>query len=109
MTNTIILLSSGVTITSAHRAILSGGRETAINNLFLTLVLGGLFTSIQGFEYMVAPFSINDGIFGSLFFMLTGFHGLHVFVGSLFLLVCLQRHVNYQFTIRHHVGFEAAA
>ena len=103
------MLSSGVTITSAHRGILTCQRGMAIFTIFLTLLLGLLFTSIQAFEYLVAPFSINDGIFGSLFFVLTGFHGFHVFVGSLFLIVCLYRQVGYQFTVKQHIGFEAAA
>ena len=104
--NTIILLSSGVTITCAHRAILAGERAATINGIIWTVGYGVLFTCIQAYEYNEAPFSINDGIFGSLFFMLTGFHGFHVFVGSIFLLVCLYRQVNYHFTRKQHVGFE---
>jgi cytochrome c oxidase subunit 3 len=75
--NTIILLSSGVTVTGAHRAILSGEREKTTNCLIATIIYGLIFSFIQAYEYNVAPFSINDGIFGSLFFMLTGFHGFH--------------------------------
>jgi cytochrome c oxidase subunit 3 len=78
------------------------------NSLWATIGYGMLFTCIQYYEYTVAPFSLNDGIFGSLFFVLTGFHGLHVLVGSIFLAVCLLRHINYHFTSNHHVGFEAA-
>jgi heme/copper-type cytochrome/quinol oxidase subunit 3 len=104
--NTIILLSSGVTITCAHRAILAGERLATINGIIWTVGYGLLFTCIQAYEYFWAPFSMNDGVFGSLFFMLTGFHGFHVFVGSIFLLVCLSRQVNYHFTRRQHVGFE---
>jgi heme/copper-type cytochrome/quinol oxidase subunit 3 len=78
------------------------------NSLWATIGYGTLFTCIQYYEYTVAPFSLNDGIFGSLFFVLTGFHGLHVLVGSIFLAVCLLRHINYHFTSNHHVGFEAA-
>jgi cytochrome c oxidase subunit 3 len=62
---------------------------------------------VQGYEYQNALFSINDGIFGSLFFMLTGFHGFHVLVGTIFLIVCLYRQINYHFTRRQHVGLEA--
>ena len=104
--NTIILLSSGVTITVAHRAILAGKRETTINGIIWTVAYGLLFTCVQAYEYNCAPFSINDGIFGSLFFMLTGFHGFHVLVGSIFLLICLHRQINYHFTRRQHVGLE---
>lgn len=75
--NTIILLSSGITITSCHRSILAGERMTTINSLVATILYGIIFTFVQGYEYNVAPFSINDGIFGSLFFLLTGFHGFH--------------------------------
>jgi heme/copper-type cytochrome/quinol oxidase subunit 3 len=72
----------------------------------MTIYYGGIFTYIQALEYCVAPFSINDGVFGSLFFMLTGFHGFHVLVGSIFLAVCFQRQINYHFTVRQHVGLE---
>lgn len=106
--NTCILLSSGVTITWAHRAVFSSDRHDMGNGLWATIGYGFLFSCIQYYEYSVAPFSINDGIFGSLFFMLTGFHGLHVFVGAIFLVVCLARHINYHFTSNHHVGFECA-
>jgi cytochrome c oxidase subunit 3 len=68
---------------------------------------GLIFTVVQAYEYNIAPFSINDGIFGSLFFMLTGFHGFHVLVGTIFLIVCLYRQINYHFTRRQHVGLEA--
>lgn len=78
------------------------------NSLIATISYGVLFTFIQYYEYTVAPFSINDSIFGSLFFMLTGFHGLHVLVGTIFLIVCLIRHFNLHFTINQHVGFECA-
>ena len=83
--NTLILLSSGVTVTCAHRAILAGERAATINGLLATLMYGGVFTFVQAYEYSVAPFSINDGIFGSLFFMLTGFHGFH----DIFLIVIM--------------------
>lgn len=83
--NTVILLSSGVTVTCAHRAILAGERATTTNGLFATITYGGIFTFVQAYEYNVAPFSINDGIFGSLFFMLTGFHGFHGWIYFLLL------------------------
>ena len=106
--NTIILLSSGVSITCAHRAILAGERSATINGLIFTILYGIIFIFVQAYEYSVAPFSINDGIFGSLFFMLTGFHGFHILVGTIFLIVCLYRQINYHFTRRHHVGLEAS-
>jgi heme/copper-type cytochrome/quinol oxidase subunit 3 len=68
-----------------------------------------MFTILQLFEYIDAPFNINDGIYGSTFFMATGFHGFHVLVGTIFLAVCLYRGIKYHFTDKHHVGFEAAA
>lgn len=78
------------------------------NGIIATVVYGLIFTVVQGYEYNVAPFSINDSIFGSLFFVLTGFHGFHVLIGTLFLIVCLYRHINYHFTRKQHIGFECA-
>jgi heme/copper-type cytochrome/quinol oxidase subunit 3 len=74
----------------------------------MTVFYGILFTFIQYYEYTVCLFSINDSVFGSLFFMLTGFHGLHVMVGTIFLIVCLFRHLSLHFTVNHHVGLESA-
>lgn len=107
--NTLILLSSGVSITWAHRAIIAGNRANTIIGLGITILLGIIFTLCQLFEYITAPFGINDGVYGSVFYMATGFHGFHVFVGTTFLVVCLLRQVFYHFTIEHHFGFEAAA
>jgi len=107
--NTIILLLSGVTITWAHHAIISGNRSQSIYGLFLTVFLGVIFSGLQVYEYIEASFNISDGIYGSTFFMATGFHGFHVLIGSLFLIVCLIRLVKYHFTKTHHIGFEAAA
>jgi len=75
----------------------------------LTIVLAIVFTAFQGFEYVSANFSITDGIFGSTFFMATGFHGFHVLIGTIFLCVCLVRMALNHFTTEHHFGFEAAA
>jgi heme/copper-type cytochrome/quinol oxidase subunit 3 len=102
--NTAILLASGVTITWTHRATFSGNRDNVIDSLFATLALGILFSLIQYYEYAVATFCINDGIYGSLFFVLTGFHGLHIIVGSIILGVCLVRQVSYHFTKTQHIG-----
>jgi len=104
--NTIILLSSGVTVTYAHRAILAGSRYSSLDGLYWTVVYGFFFTLIQGYEYSFSDYSINDGAFGSLFFLLTGFHGLHVIIGAIFLSVCLYRQIEYHFTRQHHIGLE---
>jgi heme/copper-type cytochrome/quinol oxidase subunit 3 len=77
--------------------------------LGLTLFLGFIFLALQGFEYISAPFDISDGIYGSCFFLATGFHGFHVFIGATFLTVCFIRGCLHHFTQEHHVGFEAAA
>jgi len=107
--NTLILLLSGATVTWSHHSMIHGNRIQCITGLILTLILATGFTALQGYEYLEAPFSIADGIYGSSFFMATGFHGFHVIVGSIFLLVCLIREFKYHFTTTHHVGFEAAA
>jgi len=107
--NTMILLLSGVTVTWAHHAIVAGDREGVITGLLFTVTLGAIFTFFQYVEYAEAGFSISDGCYGSTFFMATGFHGFHVLVGSIFLMVCLIRQINYHFTKQHHFGFEAAA
>jgi heme/copper-type cytochrome/quinol oxidase subunit 3 len=82
-------LSSGVSITWAHRSILAANRSHTIIALAITIGLGLIFTVCQAFEYYSAPFSINDGVYGSIFYMTTGFHGFHVLVGTIFLLVGL--------------------
>jgi len=107
--NTIVLLTSGATITWSHHAILEGDHSSATQSLFLTVLLGAYFTGLQTLEYFEAPFSIADSVYGTTFFVATGFHGLHVIIGSTFLLVCLYRLVSYHFSSAHHLGFEAAA
>ena len=107
--NTVILLSSGVSVTWAHRAILANLRNDGLIALIYTVFLGGLFTACQIYEYINAPFSINDGIYGSIFYVATGFHGLHVIIGTIFLCVCLGRHYYGHFTAKIHLGFEFAA
>nr|YP_007374592.1 cytochrome c oxidase subunit III [Dermophis mexicanus]ACS37046.1 cytochrome c oxidase subunit III [Dermophis mexicanus] len=107
--NTAVLLASGVTVTWAHHSIMSDNRKEAIYALMLTIMLGLYFTALQATEYYEAPFTISDGIYGSTFFVATGFHGLHVIIGSTFLTVCLIRQILYHFTSKHHFGFEAAA
>nr|YP_010578693.1 cytochrome c oxidase subunit III [Pyrrhura perlata]UZP16956.1 cytochrome c oxidase subunit III [Pyrrhura perlata] len=107
--NTAILLASGVTVTWAHHSITEGGQKQAIQALTLTILLGLYFTILQATEYYEAPFSIADSVYGSTFFVATGFHGLHVMIGSSFLLICLLRLTKFHFTPSHHFGFEAAA
>jgi len=107
--NTIILVSSGVRVTWAHHALIINNFKQTQTSLIITVVLGIYFTILQGLEYYEARFSFADGIYGSTFFIATGFHGLHVIVGTLFLIVCLIRHINGQFRFNHHFGFEAAA
>ena len=107
--NTVILLTSGASVTWAHHAILAGQRSQALVSLWITIVLAAVFTGLQVMEYIEAPFTITDGVYGSTFYLATGFHGFHVFVGTIFLFVCLVRSYKNHFTINHHFGFEAAA
>ena len=107
--NTIILLTSGASVTWAHHAILAGNRQQAIAALTFTVVLAAIFTGFQAYEYLEAPFTISDSVYGSTFYISTGFHGLHVFIGMIFLTVCLFRLIQHHFTKNHHFGFEAAA
>nr|YP_009738132.1 cytochrome c oxidase subunit III [Ctenolepisma villosum]QIB71364.1 cytochrome c oxidase subunit III [Ctenolepisma villosum] len=107
--NTAILLASGVTVTWAHHSLMEGNHTQALQGLILTVFLGVYFTALQAFEYYEAPFTISDAVYGSTFFMATGFHGLHVIIGSTFLMVCLLRHLMFHFSSNHHFGFEAAA
>nr|WLV90322.1 cytochrome c oxidase subunit III [Rhacodactylus sp. KGeiss-2023a] len=107
--NTAVLLASGVTVTWAHHAIMAGNRPQATQALILTILLGLYFTLLQAMEYFEAPFTISDGTYGSTFFVATGFHGLHVIIGTSFLMICLIRQVQHHFTTNHHFGFEAAA
>ena len=107
--NTIILLTSGTTVTWAHHALRENKRSGLIWGLVLTVILGVLFTCIQAYEYAHAGFGFTDGIYSSTFFMATGFHGAHVIIGSIFLMVCLARSIAGHFKPDHHFGFEAAA
>jgi cytochrome c oxidase subunit 3 len=107
--NTLILLTSGCTVTWAHHALKHNDRNGLIQGLALTVLLGIMFTSFQAWEYLHAPFGFKDGIYTSTFFMATGFHGFHVIVGTIFLLVCLVRAIKGHFKPDHHFGFEAAA
>lgn len=107
--NTAILLSSGATVTWAHHSIVSGNKNDAVQGLTLTVILGLLFTALQAMEYIEAPFCIADSVYGTTFFVATGFHGFHVIVGTIFLFICLLRLSLSHFTRSHHFGFEAAS
>ena len=123
--NTLILLCSGTTVTWAHHALIHGQRggemkglwgiigvgdnDSLKKGLWLTIVLGILFSTLQVVEYIEAPFPFAGINYGTTFFMATGFHGFHVLVGTIFLIVCLVRAYNGHFTPRQHFGFEAAA
>ena len=107
--NTLILLLSGVTVTWAHHALIMGNRKNLIRGLGITILLGIAFTTLQAVEYAHAGFSFSGGIYGSTFFMATGFHGFHVIVGTIFLTVCFFRARAGHFKPEHHFGFEAAA
>jgi cytochrome c oxidase subunit III len=107
--NTLILLCSGTTVTWAHHALIHGDRDGLKKGLWATIALGALFSAIQAYEYANAPFGFADNIYTSAFFMATGFHGFHVLVGTIFLLVCQLRAYRGDFTPRQHFGFEAAA
>jgi cytochrome c oxidase subunit 3 len=107
--NTFILLCSGLTVTYAHHALISRNTFFLLDGLIFTLFLAILFLFFQFLEYSTAAFSIADGIYGSTFFMATGFHGFHVMIGTIFLYVCGMRAKANHFTSDHHVGLEAAA
>ena len=107
--NTLILLTSGTTVTWAHHALLENNRKGLIWGLALTIALGLTFTGVQAWEYAHAAFHYSGNMYGAAFFMATGFHGAHVIIGSIFLIVCLFRALAGQFTPTQHLGFEFAA
>ena len=118
LVNTLTLLLSGTTVTWAHHALQQGDRKSAKIGLFLTILLGVMFTSIQAYEYnhilehkyfFGGEGAENSGLYGSAFFMATGFHGFHVLIGTIFLTVCLFRLIGGGFKPEQHFGFEAAA
>lgn len=106
--NTVILLSSGFTVTYAHHSVICGNREGALNGLIITVILAVIFTGLQGIEYTVSSFTISDGVYGSCFYFGTGFHGLHVMIGTAFIAVGLWRVLAYHSTTTHHLGLEAS-
>ena len=111
--NTALLLTSGVTLTIAHHALIANQRAKTILWMWITVALGATFVAVQAFEYIHAYRDLNlklsSGIFGSTFFMLTGFHGFHVFVGMLMLTFITLRLMKGHFTLERHFGFEGAA
>ncbi len=107
--NTLILLCSGTTVTWAHHSLIHGDRDGLKKGLWATIALGILFSAIQAYEYSHAPFGFGGNTYSSAFYMATGFHGFHVIVGTIFLIVCLKRAYNGDFTPKQHFGFEAAA
>lgn len=109
---TLLLLLSGCTVTWAHAAIIENDKENFILSLGLTVLIGFVFLGFQAYEYTHLVhdyFGFKDGIFPSTFYMATGFHGFHVFVGALFLAVCYLRAKKDHFSDKNHFGFEAAA
>lgn len=105
--NTILLLSSGVTITYAHHSLIQGNRKGALYGTVVTILLAIVFTFFQGVEYTVSSFTISDSVYGSCFYFGTGFHGLHVIIGTAFLAVGLWRLTAYHLTDHHHLGYES--
>jgi cytochrome c oxidase subunit 3 len=107
--NTLILLTSGTTVTWAHHALLENDRQGLKWGLILTIALGAAFTAVQAYEYSHAAFAFKGHIYGATFFMATGFHGAHVLIGTTFLIVCLIRAYLGHFTPKQHIGFEFCA
>nr|YP_009731725.1 cytochrome c oxidase subunit III [Limassolla lingchuanensis]QHR79701.1 cytochrome c oxidase subunit III [Limassolla lingchuanensis] len=107
--NTMILLSSGITITWAHNAIINNNHSQSMQSMILTVILGLYFSMLQLYEYIEAPFSIADSVYGATFFLATGFHGLHVIIGTIFIAISMLRILSLHFSSKHHVGFEASA
>jgi heme/copper-type cytochrome/quinol oxidase subunit 3 len=106
--NTLILLTSGVSLTWAHHAVVTGNRASTVLGLVVTITLGIIFTFFQYLEYVEATFTITDSIYGATFFGATGLHGARVIVGTILLIVCFLRALDYEFTKHHRLGFELA-
>nr|ATF28661.1 cytochrome c oxidase subunit III [Typhlocyba sp. EMHAU-15062510] len=109
MLNTMILLGSGISITWAHNELINKNYSKMNQAMIITVMLGMYFTLMQLYEYIESPFCISDSVYGSTFFMATGFHGLHVIIGTIFILVSTSRNYKLHFSDNHHVGFEASA
>ena len=108
LTNTFLLLTSGAAVTWAHHALLMRAKKHTLVALIFTISLAAVFTCLQGLEYINSPFNISDSVYGSCFYMTTGFHGFHVFVGTIALTVSFVRIGLNHFTNNHHFGFESA-
>ena len=106
--NTILLLSSGATVTWAHHSLIEGERIGSLFGSVATVLLATGFTLLQAVEYNVSSFTISDGAYGSTFYFSTAFHGIHVLVGTLFIGVALWRIFAYHLTDNHHLGFEGS-
>jgi cytochrome c oxidase subunit 3 len=106
---TLILLLSGCSVTWAHHAFMENNIKEAKQGLAVTVALGVIFSFLQFYEYHHAPFGFKDTVYASVFYMATGFHGLHVIIGTIFLYICLLRTQRGHFTQKDHFGFEAAA
>jgi cytochrome c oxidase subunit 3 len=106
--NTVLLLASGITVTYSHHSLIQGNRSGALYGLVYTIILAIIFTLFQGVEYTVSSFTISDSVFGSCFYFGTGFHGLHVIIGTAFLGAGLLRMILYLLTDNHHLGLESA-
>nr|QZZ18246.1 cytochrome c oxidase subunit III [Dikraneura zlata] len=109
MLNTMILLSSGITITWAHNSLICKKFNQMIQGMVMTVILGFYFSLLQLYEYIESPFCIADSVYGATFFVATGFHGLHVLIGTIFIFTSMLRMLNLHFSEEHHVGFEASA
>nr|AKS03995.1 Cytochrome c oxidase subunit 3 [Spadella cephaloptera] len=107
--NTTVLLTSGVSITWAHYAVMENNWKESCSSLWITVILGVYFSLLQFGEYLLAPFSIADSVYGSTFYLATGFHGIHVIVGTMFISVMLYRNISFHMSKEHHFGFEASA
>nr|AWV84048.1 cytochrome oxidase subunit III [Tettigades lacertosa] len=107
--NTMILLCSGITITWSHHSLMESKHYECLISMIITVILGIYFTILQVYEYYESPFCISDSIYGSCFFMSTGFHGVHVIIGTSFIFMCFIRQLKFHFSSIHHFGFEAAA
>lgn len=105
--NTVILLSSGASVTYGHHALIKGDWKGAFIGLVITVILAITFTSFQLVEYIYSSFTLSDGIFGTVFYFSTGFHGLHVMIGTAFLSVGLWRIISHHLTSNHHLGLES--
>nr|YP_010381675.1 cytochrome c oxidase subunit III [Augilodes binghami]UDL72050.1 cytochrome c oxidase subunit 3 [Augilodes binghami] len=106
--NTIILLSSGISITWMHHSILNNKMNQAMKSLSITILMGLYFSFLQKWEYTQSEFTISDSVYGSTFFISTGFHGIHVIIGSTFMMIMLFRMKNFHFSKNHHMGMEAS-